>query len=126
MKREIINSKNAPTPIGPYSHANKVGDFVFVSGQLPVDPSTGELKTCVKEATRMSLENAKAILEDCGSSISDVVKTTVFLKNLEDFKDMNEVYSEYFSVNPPARSCFQVVKLPMDAVVEIELIALLK
>lgn len=126
MKREIINSKNAPTPIGPYSHANKVGDFVFVSGQLPVDPSTGELKTCVKEATRMSLENAKVILEDCGSSISDVVKTTVFLKNLEDFKDMNEVYSEYFSVNPPARSCFQVVKLPMDAVVEIELIALLK
>lgn len=126
MKREIINSKNAPTPIGPYSHANKVGDFVFVSGQLPVDPSTGELKTCVKEATRMSLENAKAILEDCGSSISDVVKTTVFLKNLEDFKDMNEVYSEYFSVNPPARSCFQVGKLPMDAVVEIELIALLK
>ena len=126
MKSEIINSKNAPTPIGPYSHANKVGDFVFVSGQLPVDPSTGELKTCVKEATRMSLENAKAILEDCGSSISDVVKTTVFLKNLEDFKDMNEVYSEYFSVNPPARSCFQVGKLPMDAVVEIELIALLK
>ena len=111
MKREIINSENAPTPIGPYAHANKVGNFVFISGQLPVDPVTGELKTSIKEATKMSLKNAEAILKDCGSSISDVV---------------NEVYSEYFSENPPARSCVQVGKLPMDAVVEIELIALLK
>ncbi len=126
MKREIINSENAPTPIGPYAHANKVGNFVFISGQLPVDPVTGELKTSIKEATKMSLKNAEAILKDCGSSISDVVKTTVFLKNLDDFKYMNEVYSEYFSENPPARSCVQVGKLPMDAVVEIELIALLK
>ncbi|SHE36642.1 RidA family protein [Clostridium fallax] len=123
MNREVISTKDAPGAIGPYSQGIKIGDFIFTSGQLPINPKTGELISDVKEATKTSLENVKAILEDVGSSLDKVVKTTVFLKDLNDFAAVNEVYGEYFKELPPARSCFQVGKLPKDAVLEIEVIA---
>ena len=123
MNREIINTIKAPAAIGPYSHGNKIGDLIFTSGQLPINPETKELITEIKAATRQSLENVKGILEDVGSSMDKVVKATVFVKDLGQFGEVNEVYSEYFGQNSPARSCVQVAKLPMDAVIEIEVIA---
>ena len=123
MNREIINTIKAPAAIGPYSHGNKIGDLIFTSGQLPINPETKELITEIKAATRQSLENVKGILEEVGSSMDKVVKATVFVKDLGQFGEVNEVYSEYFGQNSPARSCVQVAKLPMDAVIEIEVIA---
>lgn len=123
MNREIINTIKAPAAIGPYSHGNKIGDLIFTSGQLPINPETKELVTEIKAATRQSLENVKGILEEVGSSMDKVVKVTVFVKDLGQFGEVNEVYSEYFGQNSPARSCVQVAKLPMDAVIEIEVIA---
>ena len=123
MNREIINTIKAPAAIGPYSHGNKIGDLIFTSGQLPINPETKELITEIKAATRQSLENVKSILEEVGSSMDKVVKATVFVKDLGQFGEVNEVYSEYFGQNSPARSCVQVAKLPMDAVIEIEVIA---
>ena len=118
-----INTENAPKAIGPYSQGIKCGNLIFTSGQLPIDTKSGELKTDVKEATRQSIENIKAILEEGGSSLDNVVKVVIYLKDLGDFLIVNEVYSEYFGKNSPARSCVQVAKLPMDAVIEIEVIA---
>ena len=123
MNREIINTIKAPAAIGPYSHGNKIGDLIFTSGQLPINPETKELITEIKAATRQSLENVKGILEEVGSSMDKVVKATVFVKDLGQFGEVNEVYSEYFGKNSPARSCVQVAKLPMDAVIKIEVIA---
>ena len=123
MNREIINTIKAQAAIGPYSHGNKIGDLIFTSGQLPINPETKELITEIKAATRQSLENVKGILEEVGSSMDKVVKATVFVKDLGQFGEVNEVYSEYFGQNSPARSCVQVAKLPMDAVIEIEVIA---
>lgn len=123
MNREIINTIKAPAAIGPYSHGNKIGDLIFTSGQLPINPETKELITEIKAATRQSLENVKGILEEVGSSMDKVVKATVFVKDLGQFGEVNEVYSEYFGQNSPARSCVQVAKLPIDAVIEIEVIA---
>ena len=123
MNREIINTIKAQEAIGPYSHVNKIGDLIFTSGQLPINPETKELITEIKAATRQSLENVKGILEEVGSSMDKVVKATVFVKDLGQFGEVNEVYSEYFGKNSPARSCVQVAKLPMDAVIEIEVIA---
>ena len=123
MNREIINTIKAPAAIGPYSHGNKIGDLIFTSGQLPINPETKELITEIKAATRQSLENVKGILEEVGSFMDKVVKATVFVKDLGQFGEVNEVYSEYFGQNSPARSCVQVAKLPMDAVIEIEVIA---
>ncbi len=118
-----IHTDKAPAAIGPYSHGNKIGDLIFTSGQLPINPETKELITEIKAATRQSLENVKGILEEVGSSMDKVVKATVFVKDLGQFGEVNEVYSEYFGKNSPARSCVQVAKLPMDAVIEIEVIA---
>ena len=123
MKREVINTKNAPGAIGPYSQGIIVGDFVYTSGQLPINPVTGVLETDIKVATKQSMENVKAILEEAGTSLENVVKTSIFLKDLNDFAAVNEVYGTYFTENPPARSCVQVAKLPKDAVLEIEVIA---
>ena len=125
MKREIIHTNNAPGAIGPYSQAIRVGNLVFTSGQLPLIPSTGELvKYDIKKATVQCLENIKAILDEAGTSFDKVVKTMVFLRDMEDFEDMNEIYSKYFAVKQPARSCVQVAKLPKNAPIEIEVIAL--
>lgn len=121
--KQVISTKNAPGAIGPYSQGMIVGDLIFTSGQLPINPATGELITEIKEATKTSLENVKAILEEAGSSLDKVVKTTVFLKDVNDFAAVNEVYAKYFTSDFPARSCFEVGKLPKDAVIEIEVIA---
>ena len=125
MNKEIISTENAPGAIGPYSQGVKVGDLVYTSGQLPIDMATGELVLDAKGATKASLDNVKAILEAAGTSMDKVFKTTVFVRDLNDFNDVNEVYATYFQGNPPARSCVQVAKLPKDAVVEIEAIATL-
>lgn len=124
MEKKIISTKNAPGAVGPYSQAVKAGNLIFASGQIPLDPSTGELVSGdVKKATERSLENVKAILEAAGSSLDKVVKTTVFVKNMSDFAAVNEVYAKYFDKDMPARSCVEV-KLPKDALVEVEVIAL--
>lgn len=123
MKREIISTNNAPQAIGPYSQGMKIGDFIFTSGQIPINPETGELVTDIQKATRQSLENLKGVLEAAGSSLDKVVKVSVFVKDMNDFALVNEIYAEYFNENPPARSCVEVARLPKDAVIEIEAIA---
>ncbi|MBB6624383.1 RidA family protein [Clostridium gasigenes] len=123
MKREIISTNNAPQAIGPYSQGMRVGDFIFTSGQIPVNPATGELVMDIQKATRQSLENVKAVLEAAGASLDKVVKVSVFVKNMNDFALVNEIYAEYFKENPPARSCVEVARLPKDSVIEIEAIA---
>lgn len=122
MKTKIETPK-APGAIGPYSQAVKSGNLIFVSGQLPINPADGAMGECIKCQTRQSLENAKAILEAAGSSLNDVVKTTVFLADMSLFGAMNEVYAEYFSAPYPARCAFAVKELPKQALVEIEMIA---
>lgn len=121
--KKIINTEKAPAAIGPYSQGLVVNNLVYTSGQLPMNPETKVLETEIKAATKRSLENCKAILEEAGTSIDKVFKTTVFVKDLNDFAAVNEVYATYFNENPPARSCVQVAKLPMDAPIEIEVIA---
>ena len=119
-----INTDKAPAAIGPYSQAVKAGHLVFVSGQLPIDPSTGAFaEGGIKEITRQSLTNMKHILSEAGYKMSDVVKTTVFLTDMADFAEMNEVYAEFFSNPFPARSAIAVQALPKNARVEIECIA---
>ncbi|ADK13812.1 RidA family protein [Clostridium ljungdahlii] len=124
MEKEIISTKKAPGAVGPYSQAVKVGNFLFTSGQIPLDPSTGELVSSdIKKATERSLENIKALLEEAGTSFDKVIKTTVYVKSMSDFAAVNEVYAKYFKKDMPARSCVEV-KLPKDALVEVEVIAL--
>ena len=123
MSKKIIFTEKAPAAIGPYSQGNKIGQLIFTSGQLPLNPETGELYNEIKRATKQSLENVKAIIEAGGSSLDKVVKVVIFLKNMKDFAQVNEVYAEYFKENSPARSCVQVGKLPKDALIEIEAIA---
>lgn len=125
MEKKIIHTEKAPKAIGPYSQAQVIGNLVFTSGQIPLVPSTGELITEIKAATKQSLENVKAILEEAGTSLDNVVKTVVFIKDMNDFPLVNEVYGEYFSTNLPARSCVEVARLPKDALIEIEAIATL-
>jgi len=123
MKKEIKTEK-APKAIGPYSQAIEANGFVFASGQIAIDPATGELKTgSIEEQTRLVLNNLKAVLEAAGSSFDKVVKCTVFLQDMNDFSKMNAVYSEFFKPPYPARAAFQVARLPKDVKVEIEAIA---
>lgn len=124
MIKEIISTKNAPGAIGPYSQGVKTGNMIFTSGQLPIDPANGELvEDDVKKAAAQALENVKAILAESGASLNNVVKTVVFLKDINDFAAVNEVYASYFTSDFPARSCIQVAKLPKGALLEIEAIA---
>lgn len=124
--KEIISTQNAPAAIGPYSQGVKAGNLLFVSGQIPLDPATGEVvEANIKTQTTRSLNNLKAILEQAGGSLASVVKTTVFLKNMDDFAEMNAVYQSFFQTECPARSAVQVAKLPKDVMVEIEAIAAL-
>ena len=120
-----ISTEKAPAAIGPYSQAIQAqGKTIYVSGQLPVDPATGAFAgEDIQSQTRQSLENVKAVLEAGGFTMEDVIKTTVFLKDMHDFAAMNEVYASYFSSNPPSRSAVEVARLPKDALVEIEAIA---
>ncbi len=125
-QKQPIVANNAPKAIGPYSMAIKAGPFLFVSGQLGLDPVTGDLVSGgVAAETRQALNNLKAILEAAGSSLEAVVKTTVFLRDMGEFSTMNQVYNEFFTQNPPARSAIQAAALPLGAAVEIEAIALL-
>lgn len=124
MNKQVIKTDNAPEAIGPYSQAIMVGDFIYTSGQIPINPKTGIMETDIKLATKQSMENIKAILEEVGTSLENVIKTTIFLKDLNDFNVVNEVYATYFNENNPARSCVEVAKLPKDAVIEIEAIAI--
>ncbi|GLI56024.1 reactive intermediate/imine deaminase [Propionigenium maris DSM 9537] len=121
---EAIFTENAPAAVGPYSQAMRAGDMIFVSGQIPYVPSTMTLVSeDIKEQTRQSLENVKAILEEAGASLNDVVKAGVFIKDMNEFAAINEVYAEYFSDNKPARACVEVARLPLDVRVEIDVVA---
>ena len=121
---KAISTKNAPAAIGPYSQAIETGGMIFASGQLPIDPNAGAFpEGGIKEQTRQSILNAKAILEEAGCSLSNVVKTTVLLSDIADFAAMNEVYASFFSEPFPARSAFAVRDLPKGALIEIEMIA---
>ena len=123
--RERIQTDNAPAAIGPYSQAIKAGGFVFVSGQIPIDPQTGQfVPGGIAEQTERVLKNLAAVLEAAGSSLERVVKTTVFLADMKEFPGMNEVYATFFSGPPPARATVAVAGLPRDARVEIEAVAL--
>jgi len=125
MERQVINTDKAPKAIGPYSQAIRVGEFVFCAGQAGLDPATGNLVSGgIEVETRRVLQNLAAVLEAAGTSFSRVVKTTVFLLDMNEFQKMNAVYAEFFPANPPARSTVQVARLPKDARVEIEVIAL--
>jgi 2-iminobutanoate/2-iminopropanoate deaminase len=124
--KEIISTSNAPSAIGPYSQAVKAGNLLFISGQVPLDPATGEVvEGDITVQTRRVLDNVKAILTQAGADFSNVVKTTVFLKDMNDFAAMNAVYAEFFQEPYPARSAVQVARLPKDVLVEIEAIATL-
>jgi 2-iminobutanoate/2-iminopropanoate deaminase len=123
--RDVVITEHAPQAIGPYSQAIKAGGFVFVSGQIPIDPTTGLIVQAeVAAQTDRVLQNLKAILTAAGTSLDNVVKTTVFLKSMGDFAAMNEVYARYWKKAPPARSTVEVSRLPKDVLVEIDVIAL--
>ena len=123
--RKVVQSEGAPKPAAPYSQGIATENFVFTAGQVAFDPTTGKLiDGGIKEQTRQVMENLKAVLEAAGTDFSRVVKATVFLSDINDFSQLNEVYGEYFPADPPARSAFQVAALPLGAKVEIEMIAL--
>jgi 2-iminobutanoate/2-iminopropanoate deaminase len=123
MKNVVITDRG-PKPIGPYSQAIKANGFIYLSGQVALDPQSGELVgSDVRQQTERVLENIKGILEAAGANLHHVIKTTVFLKDMNDFSAMNEIYARYFTAAPPARSTVQVSRLPKDALVEIEVIA---
>lgn len=126
MKKEIILTRDAPAPIGPYSQAVKVGNFLFCSGQIPLDPATNQIVAGdVKEQTKRVMENIRAVLKTAGVGFDAIAKTTIFLKSMNDFPHVNEVYGTYFKENPPARSTVEVARLPKDVLVEIEVLAIL-
>jgi 2-iminobutanoate/2-iminopropanoate deaminase len=125
MKREIVSTRKAPAAIGPYSQAVRVGDLVFASGQVALDPATMEVAGAdVRSQTELVLENLAAVLEAAGSSLADAVKVTVYMKDLSEFGAMNEVYGRAFSKDPPARACVEVSRLPKDVLVEMDVVAL--
>jgi len=120
---ETINTNNAPAAVGPYVQAKKFGNMLYTSGQLPLNPETGKMPEDVAEQTKQSLANVEAIVNEAGLTKADIVKATVFVKDLNDFGTVNEVYAAFFGENCPARSCVEVARLPLDAKVEIEVIA---
>lgn len=126
MSKQVIQTDNAPAAVGPYSQAIIANGFVFTAGQIAIDPSIGKvIEGDISAQTRQVLMNIQALLEASGTNLDRVIKTTVFLKNMDDFAAMNAVYGEFFPNNPPARSTVQVAKLPLDVLIEIEAIALI-
>ncbi|WP_239256169.1 RidA family protein [Listeria ilorinensis] len=124
MTKTIIHTEHAPKALGPYSQAVKANGFIYTSGQLGIDPATGELQAGAIAQTEQAFKNLHAVLEEGGSSLANLVKVTVFFKDLADFAAVNEVYARFFECDFPARSAFQVAKLPLDAEIEIEAVAL--
>ena len=123
MSNRIIQSKNAPAAIGPYSQAIMAGGLLYTSGQLGLDPDTGALPETIEEQTKQSLKNIQAILEEAGLQKTDVIKTVVFLKNMSDFAVVNGIYADFFGEHKPARSCVEVTQLPKGGLIEIEVVA---
>lgn len=127
VERVVIMTEEAPTPVGPYSQAIRVDSSVFAAGQVGIDPATGKMVDGgIQEQTRQALKNLAAVLEAAGGSLANVVKTTVFLADLDHFSAMNQVYAEFFPDGPPARSAVQVARLPLDALIEIEAIGIVE
>ena len=125
MNKEVINTKNAPAAVGPYSQGIKANGMVFTSGQLPINPATGNIdENNIEWQTHQSIKNLEAVLKEAGSDLSKVVKTTVFLSDIGNFGKVNEIYATYFKGEAPARSCFEVAKLPKNALIVIEAIAI--
>jgi 2-iminobutanoate/2-iminopropanoate deaminase len=123
MKKQIVSTDKAPGAIGPYSQAICIDKFVYTSGQIPVDPATGEVPVDVQAQAEQSLKNLKAVLEAAGTDMNHVIKTLVFIKDMNDFAAINEVYSNFFTKDFPARSCVEAARLPKDVLIEIEAIA---
>ncbi len=123
MKKEIISTNNAPAAIGPYSQGIVAGNIVFCSGQIPVDPATGNIPEGIEEQTRQALTNVKGLLESRGLTMENVVKTTVFISDMNNFSKVNGVYETFFTGAAPARSCVEVSRLPKDVGIEVEAIA---
>lgn len=126
MNKTVISTDKAPAAIGPYSQAIQVGEMIFTSGVIPVVPATGEIVQGIENQARQALSNLKALLESAGRDMSDIIKTTVFIKNMDDFAKVNEVYATFFEGEYPARSCVEVARLPKDVLIEIEAIAIVK
>ena len=125
MKKEVISTSKAPAAVGPYSQAIKVDNFIFTSGQIPFDPETNELVgEDIESQTRQVFKNVTAVLEAAGATLDDVVKTTMFIQNMDDFNTVNEIYGEFFTENPPARSAVEAARLPKDVLIEVEVIAI--
>ncbi|MET1176733.1 RidA family protein [Peribacillus simplex] len=125
MIKEAVITKEAPMAIGPYSQGIKAGNIVYTSGQLPIDPESGEMPNDIEGQARVSLRNLEKVLEAAGSSLQQVIKTTVFLSDMNHFAVMNQVYGEFFPDNYPARSAVEVARLPKDAFIEIEAVAII-
>lgn len=125
IKKQIISTDRAPGAIGPYSQAAKVGKFLYTSGQIPLDLQGNLITGDVQAQTKQVMENLRGVLEAAGTSFENIIKTTVFIKNMDDFAKINEIYAQYFPENPPARSCVEVARLPRDVQVEVEVIALI-
>ena len=121
--RSVVAPEKAPKAVGPYSQGIAVGDFIFTSGQLPLDPVSNTMPEGIEAQAKQSLDNVKAVVEAGGSDMGKVVKVTIFLKDLNDFSKVNEIYATYFSKDFPARSCVQVARIPRDALIEIEAVA---
>jgi len=120
----VVFTKNAPQAIGPYSQGISIGSLIFTSGQIPINPRTGEIPKIIEEQANQAIKNLIAVLEAAGSSLKNVVKTTLFIKDMNDFAKINEVYSSFFNEPFPARSCVEVARLPKDVLIEIEAIAI--
>ena len=124
MEKKAVFTENAPKAIGPYSQAINVGGWIYLSGQIPIDPSTNELLLgTIEEQTELALNNSRQVLEAAGASLENVVKVTVFIADMDDFAKINEVYSQFFPSTPPARSVVQVARLPKDVGIEVDMVA---
>ena len=124
MEKKIISTDKAPAAIGPYSQAVEVNGLIYTSGMIPVVPQTGEIVSGIEAQAKQALTNVRSLLEASGSSMDKVIKTTVFIKNMDDFAKVNEVYASFFSGDYPARSCVEVARLPKDVLIEMEAVAL--